>query len=180
MDKKISMALAAVMVLVLITTPGLQADKADKAPAIEAGHWINSDPLKLEDLKGKVVIIDFWATWCAPCRYVIPYLSKYYEQYKEQGVEVIGFTRIYPFYADELQQKRGISDKEHLGLIKEFVQRHKINYPVAVAESNDVFATYRISGIPTMIFINKKGQVSYIKVGANNPRIIEKKIKELL
>ena len=173
-------AAAAVLVIAFLTTPALVAAKADKAPEIEAGTWINSDTLKLEDLKGKVVIIDFWATWCAPCRMVIPYLAKYYEKYKDKGVVVIGFTRIYPFYADELQQKRGISDKEHLRLIKEFVKRYKIEYPVAVAENNDVFNTYRISGIPTMVFIDKKGNVSYVKVGANNPKLIEKKIQELL
>jgi thiol-disulfide isomerase/thioredoxin len=180
MKKKVWIATAVVLVLVWFPIPVLQANGGDKAPEIEASHWINSDPLKLEDLRGKVVIIDFWATWCAPCRYVIPYLSKYYEQYKDQGVEVIGFTRIYPFYADELQQKRGISDQQHLDLIGQFITRHKINYPVAVAENNEVFSAYRISGIPTMVFIDKKGQVSYIKVGANNPRVIEKKIKELL
>ena len=179
MDKKIMMA-ASALVLVFLTTPAFIAAKADKAPEIEASTWINSEALQLEDLRGKVVVIDFWATWCSPCRYVIPYLSKYYEKFKDKGVVVIGFTKIYPFYADELQQKRGISDQEHLRLIKEFIKRHKIKYPVAVAENDDVFSTYRISGIPTMIFIDKKGNVSYVKVGANNPQLIEKKIKELL
>jgi thiol-disulfide isomerase/thioredoxin len=150
------------------------------APAIAAENWINSDPLALSALKGKVVIIDFWAPWCAPCRQVIPTLAQDYNDLKDKGLVVIGFTKLYGRYSDEIQKKGAVAPDEEKSLIQDFVGRNQLKYPIAISAKGEEFEKYGVSGIPTMVFIDKAGNIYDIKVGSGNESEITKKIKLLL
>ena len=68
----------------------LSGIQGKKAPELQVKDWVNSGELKLEDLKGKIVVLDFWATWCAPCRREIPMLNALARENRDHGVEVIG------------------------------------------------------------------------------------------
>src|SRR2546429_3267416 len=59
-------------------------------PEISAKEWIDQQPVKLSDLRGRVVLLDFWATWCGPCRVTLPRLQKWHENYKDKGLGIIG------------------------------------------------------------------------------------------
>ncbi len=150
------------------------------APTISAETWINSFPLALERLKGKVVVIDFWATWCDPCRTVIPWLIEQYIKHKDKGLVIIGLTKLYGDFSDDTGDKGRVSKTTEIQLLRAFVQRHKIPYPVAIAAEGINSEIYKVSAIPTMVFINRKGEVNHIKVGAGNENFIKDKIKELL
>lgn len=151
-----------------------------KAPAIQAETWLNSAPLTLDKLKGKVVIIDFWAPWCSPCRDVIPGLIEEYAKHKGDGLVVIGFTKLYGSYRDDLQNAGKVDSGKEIELIKGFVERYKIDYPVAISNEGKEFDSYMISGIPTMIFIDREGKVDYIKIGSGNHKAVAAKIEALL
>ncbi len=150
------------------------------APAISAEKWLNSAPLSLGNLKGKVVIIDFWAPWCPPCRKVIPTLAKDYNELKDKGLVVIGFTKLYGSYRDDMQNKGKVEADEERILIQGFVERWKLTYPIAISDKGEDFDDYGVSGIPTMVFIDKAGNVYDIKVGSGDEAAITAKIKKLL
>lgn len=151
-----------------------------KAPSISAETWVNSTPLSLDKLKGKVVIIDFWAPWCSPCRAVIPGLIEEYGKHKDDGLVVIGFTKLYGSYRDDKQNMGKIDREKEIKLIKEFVKRFKIDYPVAISYEGKDFDSYMITGIPTMIFIDRAGDIDHTKIGSGNHSFVKEKIKSLL
>lgn len=150
------------------------------APELPAETWINGKPLSLEDRKGKAVVIVFWAPWSEPCRRVIPLLLKSYNQYKDEGLVVIGISKIYGSYSDDIRQKDVVSKEVEISLIREFARRHKITYPVAISDAGSVFETYGIRGIPVLFLIDKEGNVTDIKVGSGELKGLEEKIKGLL
>jgi len=108
-------------------------------PEITAKYWINSDPLKREALRGKVVLVDFWGTWCIPCREAIPHLVALHKKYAAQGLVIIGSTL-------EAKEK-----------VEPFVKQMGINY--AIGGGSDVFTKYNVSAIPVVFIVGKDGKV---------------------
>jgi thiol-disulfide isomerase/thioredoxin len=111
------------------------------APEISAGSWFNNDgkQVSLADLKGKVTVVEFWATWCPPCRKSIPHLNKLHKKYKDKGVVIIGLSN----------EK---SDK-----IKGFVKKQDMKYIVGAGSKSG--RAYGVRGIPTAFIIGKDGKL---------------------
>lgn len=112
------------------------------AQEITVGDWLNSDPLTLKDLRGKIVVLEFWATWCPPCRDSIPHLNKLHEEYKDKGVVIIGITQ------------------ESKGKVKPFAKRMDMKYVVGISGGNTSRA-YGVRGIPHAFIIDTEGIVRW-------------------
>ncbi|OGE32281.1 hypothetical protein A3C59_03935 [Candidatus Daviesbacteria bacterium RIFCSPHIGHO2_02_FULL_36_13] len=144
-------------------------DKGPKAPElIPGGAWFNSDPITLEQLKGKVVIIDFWTYACINCQRTFPYLRSWYEKYKDQGLVIIGV------HSPEFEFEK--SEKNLAQAIKDF------NLPYPIVADND-FATWRAYNNrywPAKYFIDKDGYIRYTHFGEGDYDESEKVIQELL
>jgi peroxiredoxin len=106
--------------------------------------------VKLSDYKGKVVILDFWATWCGPCRKGIPDLIELKKEFGKMGVEIIGIS---------------VDKKEDMEVVKSFVKDQKMNYPVVYADSKVSSDYGGIDSIPTSVIIDKKGNIISQYVG---------------
>jgi predicted RNase H-related nuclease YkuK (DUF458 family) len=103
-----------------------------------------------------------------------------YNEYKDQGFTVIGVTRLYGMYRDDEEDKGKVPKEEELELIKKYVERKKMPYPVAITEEKTVLEDYKIPGLPTLIFIDKKGNVDFTKIGSGNVDLLKEKVKKLL
>lgn len=120
----------------------------------------------LSELRGKIVVVNLWATWCLPCRAETPALEKAYEQYKNSGVVILGV---------DLTSQDSVSD------VKSFVQEFKLTYPILLDQAGNVGYLYQLRGIPTTFFINREGIIRTEVVGGPmSETFIRSKIEALL
>ena len=133
--------------------------------------WLNTPggaPIALESLRGKVVLIDFWAYSCINCQRAIPHLVDWYDAYRDRGLEVIGVHT--PEYAFEKVQANVVSGAEDLG----------ITYPIAMDNAFSTWTNYRNRYWPAHYLIDKQGVVRHIKFGEGDYATTEKLIRQLL
>jgi thiol-disulfide isomerase/thioredoxin len=121
------------------------------APALSVAEWVKGEPVKLEDGKGKnVYIVEFWATWCPPCRESIPHLTELQKKYKDKGLVVVAIT------------------DEEAGIVKPFVEKmgDEMDYRVALDKESQTYAAYDaitpIPFIPSAFVIDKEGRIAWV------------------
>lgn len=130
------------------------------APEIQVETWINNDPATLQDLRGRVVLLEFWATWCKPCQEMFPKLRKLDEEYRARGLEVVALTRHYMAY-----RATAASKDEELELMRKVIREHDVAFRVGVAEDEHTQELYGATGLPTLALIDRKGVVRYAHFG---------------
>ncbi len=131
-------------------------------------NWLNSNPLTKEQLKGKVVLIDFWTYSCINCVRTLPYVTKWYDEYKDKGFVVIGVHT--PEFAFEKEKDN----------VQTAIQRFKIHYPVAQDNDFKTWKAYNNQFWPAEYLIDQNGNIVYKHFGEGNYDHTENAIRELL
>jgi thiol-disulfide isomerase/thioredoxin len=120
--------------------------------------------VSLASTKGKVTIVDFWATWCGPCKSSFPYLQKVYNKYKDNpNVQFLALNTWESKFKDYASK---------LANATKFIEDNKYTFPVLIDEGS-VIDQYEVDGIPTQFLIDKKGNIGFKNVGFDGPQIVD-------
>ncbi|NWJ24354.1 cytochrome c biogenesis protein DipZ [Rhizobium sp. RM] len=140
-----------------------------RAPSLDgAVEWLNSPPLTAEQLRGKVVLVDFWTYSCINCIRTVPFVRAWAEKYKDQGLVVIGV------HSPEFAFEKKIDN------VKQAISDFKIGYPVAVDNDYKIWRAFENNYWPAHYLIDAKGQIRYHHFGEGNYRQTEQAIQDLL
>lgn len=139
---------------------------ASTLPDLVAAQWIDQAPVKLSDLRGQVVLLDFWAPWCAPCRNIFPKLQKWHESYKDKGLVILGLTT----YFGEANGRKLTRDEE-LAYLRTFKKTNRLPYGFVVADSVVNELNYGVFSIPMSFLIDRSGKMRFIAIGGSEREI---------
>jgi thiol-disulfide isomerase/thioredoxin len=148
----------------------LVAVPVEKAPEIRSSDtWINTDgPMKLSALKGRVILVDFWAFDCDPCKETVPHIEALYEKYSREGLTVIGVHTPRADYEKDVTK------------LREAVKRMGIRYPVVVDNKQKIWADYRCDLWPTQFVIDRQGFIRLSHGGVGRYDDIELAVRTAL
>ncbi len=138
-----------------------QLKAGDKAPDFSLVD-MNGNKHRLSEYKGKGVFLNFWGTWCDPCKREMPFMDNQYKKFKDQGVEVLA-----------------VNVGESQFLINNFIKRYGLTFPVVVDKNKDVQTAYGIDPLPTTFLINPKGEIVDIIKGTMTEEDVKKDMERI-
>jgi len=144
-------------------TPHVSSTQPHPAPDFNLSQPTGGPSLKLSDYRGKVVLLDFWATWCEPCRAEIPHFVDLQNKYAAQGLQIIG-----------------VSMDDSPDPVPAFSKQFKMNYPVVMGNAKIGEQYGGVLGLPIAFLIDRQGQIRKKHIGATEAPVFEKEITDLL
>jgi len=121
---------------------------------------LQGNKVRLSDFKGKIVFLNFWATWCPPCREEMPFMQELYEKYKDKDIVVLAVN-------PNQVENRGVDDSEKAEQkVREFIKENGYTFPILLDRDDSAWAVYQQRGIPANYVIDKEGVIKYLKPGA--------------
>ncbi|MGB7924250.1 MAG: TlpA disulfide reductase family protein [Pyrinomonadaceae bacterium] len=135
--------------------------QGEPAPELMIVKWIDQTPVRLADLRGRVVLLDFWASWCVPCQDAFPDLNAWHDDYKDKGLVVLGVTRFYGY-----AEGASVDEDYEFGFLQRFKRVYRLNYGLAVAAKDMNHRNYAVESIPTTVLIDRRGVVRFIETGS--------------
>ena len=164
--------------LALIGTPAVFPEDVDA--------WVNGEGYTPEDLKGKVVLLDFFAVWCGPCISTFPHLRQWHDEFADQGLVILGVTRYYQFGWDEVaarpKREAELEPEKEREATEQFLKHYELKHPIAYMTHSDLQKHYYVSGIPHVVLIDRQGKIRLFRIGSGEKNVadIEAAIKECL
>ena len=166
------------LAVVAVAAPGFAGDASVPVQLAEAraatpnfvgiSKWFNSAPLSIGDLRGKVVLVDFWTYGCYNCVNTLPYVTKLYETYKDKGLVVVGIhTPEFPF-------------DRSAGNVQAALKRHGITYPVAQDNDSATWNAWRNQYWPAQYIVDQHGNIVFSHAGEGQYEEIERTVQRLL
>jgi thiol-disulfide isomerase/thioredoxin len=159
------------------------------ATPLEVEAWVNGTPLTEADLRGKVVLLDFWAVWCGPCIATFPHLREWHEKYADKGLVIIGLTNYYNFTWDDTagratraQGEEKVTPEKEREMLVKFAESHNLHHRFAIQKDKSLAEYYAVSGIPHVVVIDRAGKIRLIRVGSGdkNAKDIGEMLEELI
>ncbi len=166
--KQIAVVFGTLFIGVFVLWVIVNAGVGMKAPDIASETWLNSEPLHLGDLKGKVVMVEFWTFGCYNCRNVEPYVKQWHQKYSEQGFVVIAV------HSPEFSHEREIDN------VRRYIKEHDIRFAVPIDNDFSIWNKYGNRYWPAMYLIDKHGTIRHVRIGEGGYHDTEQLIRTLL
>ncbi len=178
LPKGILVLLAVVVAMGILAAPGctpsspaVENGRQETAVGVKVGELapdftltdLEGNSVTLSEYRGKVVFINFWATWCPPCRAEMPEIEAIYQEYKDKGVVVIGVDILEPE-----------------DVVRQFVEQGGYSWIFVLDATGAVSDDYKITAIPTSFFIDREGVIQVVNIGAMTKRAMESKLAEAM
>jgi len=154
-----------ILLVVCLVLPACTTAQTAKSPKMAPDFALNDPggvPIRLSDYKGRVVLLNFWATFCHGCVLEIPWFIEFQERYKDSGLSVIG-----------------VSIDEGWKPVKAFVEEKKVNYPIVI-DNGGVRKVYELNSMPMTLLIDRNGEIAASYIGVVDKRACESKLRTLL
>ena len=153
----------------------LMAEPAFELTGVD--RWFPGEPQTMASLRGKVVMLDFWATWCGPCFDAFPHLTEWQRDYGDKGLVVLGVTRYYG-----RAEGFSVDNPNEIEFLKRFREKYRLPYDFVVTRDQQAQIQYGATALPTAVLIDRKGIIRFIESGSSPSRMEEmhRRIKALL
>ena len=148
-------------------------------PLLPMNHVGASPATTLKSMRNKVVLLEFWATWCSPCRKMLPYLKDLQTELGPEGLQVFSATRLYGYGFIDNQVKRDLSPDAELELISSYHKNNALNFPVVTVPKSTNTA-YNIAGIPTAFVLDRQGKIVYTHMGTTKKELLKDAVLKAL
>jgi thiol-disulfide isomerase/thioredoxin len=145
-----------------------KSSESATAPELAAGEWINSAPLKLNELRGRVVLIEFWTFGCINCRNTLPFVKTWHDRYQDKGLTVIAV------HSPEFDEERKVEN------LRREVASLGIRYSVVTDNDYQTWNAYKVEAWPTIFLLDKQGRIRWKRVGEGDYDEGERLIQKLL